>query len=485
MSKQVFYIPYKHILIIAALSVIAFFLYTPKHERGVDDNATVSPAVPLDISTVVQEKSSDEIIDVVTPKSPKVLTTVTDASSTIDGKHSDDRFKKSPAIVVGADANANADSDAPSLKSQEDKVVIRQGDVLSVLFDRYNLGQTALRHLLSADESLLALDTLRPEQILFFRYKDNTQYLEELELYKHPAYRVIYRRMPDGGFSYEVIRKKGDWHNERVSGVIEGSFYLSAQRAGLTEAEAATVTRIFQEQLNFSRAIRKGDKFQIVRGIQTINGQPTGQTRIDSARIQRRAYEHTAFLFDDGRYYDKQGQSLARAFTRTPLAKSYRVSSPFNPRRKHPVTGRVGPHNGTDFATPLGTEILSTGDGVVSRVGNHPYAGRYIDIQHGGQYKTRYLHLHRVLVRKGESITRGQIIALSGNSGRSTGPHLHFELHVYGRPVDPMKASIPMARSIPKKHRLSFERRVNQQIALLDAQSKTIKLVGNTGGFFH
>jgi murein DD-endopeptidase len=179
-------------------------------------------------------------------------------------------------------------------------------------------------------------------------------------------------------------------------------------------------------------------------------------------------------MHDDGRYYDKQGKSLARAFTRTPLSQKYRVSSPFNPKRVHPVTGRVGPHNGTDFATPTGTKVLSTGDGVVTRIGNHPFAGRYIDIDHGGTYKTRYLHLQRILVSRGESIRRGQTIALSGNTGRSTGPHLHFELHINGRPVDPMKANIPMAQSISKSEESAFAKRVTKQLALLDDSSSEI-----------
>ena len=356
----------------------------------------------------------------------------------------------------------------PKLQKKEDKVVVRQGDTLSMLFDDYSLGQTVLRAILSADESLLALETLQPGQILYFRYKDNTQYLKEMELYVHAGYRIVYRRIDDNAFNYEAIIQEGQWRSETISGTIEGAFYLSAQRVGLTEAEAAIVTRIFQDQLDFARVIRKGDQFQIVRSMQYIDNQPTGETRIDSARIQRHARQHTAFLFDDGRYYDKEGKSLARAFTRTPLSKSYRISSPFNPKRVHPVTGRIGPHNGTDFATPTGTRVLSTGDGIVVRVGNHPFAGRYIDIQHGGQYKTRYLHLHRILVRRGESVSRGQAIALSGNSGRSTGPHLHFELHIHGRPVDPMTAKIPTAQSIPLKDKRAFAKQVAQQTRLLD-----------------
>ncbi len=440
--EQTLYVPYKHVILVMVLAFIAIanWFYTPQPASLAQDSKT---AIPLDLP-LNTDNANPINMDTVAIDQKEILTTV-----------------------------------EPLPEINEHKIVIHQGDTLSMLFDNHNLGQTTLRYILSADESLLALETLRPGQILYFRHKENTQYLEEMELYKHPGHRIVYRRIADDAFDYETIIQEGEWRSEKVSGTIEGIFYLSAQRAGLTETETATVTRIFQDQLNFSRAIRKGDQFQIVRSVQYINNQPTGQTRIESARIQRRAHEYTAFLFDDGRYYDKQGNSLARAFTRTPLAKSYRISSSFNPKRVHPVTGRIGPHNGTDFATPTGTQVLSTGDGVVTRVGNHPFAGRYIDIQHGGQYKTRYLHLHRVLVRRGESVSRGQAIALSGNSGRSTGPHLHFELHIHGRPVDPMKAKIPLTQSISQKDKHVFAKQVAEQTRMLDAPHKPTEVAIN------
>jgi len=439
--KQILFVPCKYVVVVITLPfiLIAHWLYTPE--------AASLPQHPTTVINLDFPASVESTIAIDTPTELPV--------------------QKETAIIQ------------PLSNKSEDKVVIRQGDMLSVLFDSYNLGQTTLRNILSADESLLALETLRPGQILYFRYQENTPQLEEMELYKHSGHRIVYRRSADGSFTYETFIKEGKWHNERISGMVEGSFYLSAQRAGLTKTETAIVTRIFQDQLDFSRAIRKGDKFQIVRSVQTIDGQSTGKTRIDSARIQRRTHEHTAFLFDDGRYYDKQGKSLARAFMRTPLAKSYRVSSSFNPRRIHPVTGRVAPHNGVDFATPTGTKVLSISDGVVTRIGNHPFAGRYIDIQHGGQYKTRYLHLHKMLVRRGDSISRGQAIALSGNSGRSTGPHLHFELHIHGQPVDPMKAKIPISRSVPKRHKDSFTKKVVAQTFLLDTTTQLTEIVIN------
>ncbi|MFT5117621.1 MAG: murein DD-endopeptidase [Kiritimatiellia bacterium] len=459
-SEQTLYVPYKHVILVIVLAaiVIISWLYAPETPNPVQKSNTV---IPLELVLTTEnmvlkeenlEPNKDNLGLDINSNRPD---TVNESSVNVDALAVNQQQEAPPTVVASPEKN-------------EDKVVIRQGDILSVLFDKYDLGQTTLHNILSADESLLTLETLRPGQVLYFRYKENTRYLEEMELYKHPGYRVIYRRIADDAFDYETIINDGEWRNETVNGTIEGMFYWSAQRAGLTEIETATVTEIFQEQLNFSRAIRKGDRFQIVRSVQMIDDQPTGKVRIESARIQQRRREYTAFLFSDGRYYDKQGKSLARAFTRTPLNKKYRISSSFNPRRVHPVTGRVSPHNGTDFATPTGTTVFSTGDGTVTRVGNHPFAGRYVDIQHGGQYKTRYLHLHRVLVRRGETVRRGQAIALSGNTGRSTGPHLHFELHVHGRPVNPMKAKIPISRSVSKKDKPLFAKKVTEQTQLLD-----------------
>jgi len=116
---------------------------------------------------------------------------------------------------------------------------------------------------------------------------------------------------------------------------------------------------------------------------------------------------------------------------------------------------------------PVGTPIVATGDGRVTRVEKHPFAGRYVEISHGSQYTTRYLHLHRIYVKRGQAVQRGQRIALSGNSGRSTGPHLHFELHINDRPVNPLTAEIPTLVSIPKNKRQKFRERVAEIVAVM------------------
>ncbi|MFO8142850.1 MAG: peptidoglycan DD-metalloendopeptidase family protein, partial [Marinobacter sp.] len=141
------------------------------------------------------------------------------------------------------------------------------------------------------------------------------------------------------------------------------------------------------------------------------------------------------------------------------------------------VTGRVSPHNGTDLATPIGTPIMSTGDGIVHRTGDHPFAGKYVEIDHGNAYKTRYLHLHKVLVKRGQKIERGDRIALSGNTGRSTGAHLHFELHINGRPVNALTADIPTAADVPKAVARQFEEQTSLKLAVMGTAASRSNLI--------
>jgi murein DD-endopeptidase len=147
---------------------------------------------------------------------------------------------------------------------------------------------------------------------------------------------------------------------------------------------------------------------------------------------------------------------LAKGFLRLPTLTRYPVSSAFNPKRRHPITSRLAPHNGVDFAMPSGTPVVTVGDGEVVQSGYSPTAGHYLVLRHGRQYITRYFHLQQRLVAVGQRVKRGERIALSGNSGRSTGPHLHFEFHINQRPVNPLTARLPAAEELMGRERQLF-----------------------------
>ncbi|MDG2914185.1 murein DD-endopeptidase MepM, partial [Vibrio parahaemolyticus] len=145
-----------------------------------------------------------------------------------------------------------------------------------------------------------------------------------------------------------------------------------------------------------------------------------------------------------------------KGFLRFPTAKQFRISSNFNPRRTNPVTGRVAPHRGVDFAMPQGTPVLSVGDGEVVVAKRSGAAGYYVAIRHGRSYTTRYMHLRKILVKPGQKVKRGDRIALSGNTGRSTGPHLHNEVGINKQAVNPLTAKLPRTEGLTGSDRREF-----------------------------
>jgi murein DD-endopeptidase len=355
-------------------------------------------------------------------------------------------------------------------------LTITDGDTLSAIFKNHEISQSVMCQILSADESLLALDVISPGHRLTFTLDKETNKLVSMELFIHPGKRVIYNRVDDDSFDYDEITIPGEWKQELLDGDIISSFYLSALSASLTDQETGNITDLFYDQIQFARDMRVGDRFQVIRSRQFVDGEFTGQSRIEGVRIFRGERIYSAFLFDDGNYYDHEGESLTRAFRRYPTAGHHRIASHFSRARRHPISRRISPHNGVDFSMNKGTPVLSIGDGVVTRVRNHPFAGKYVELQHGGHYTTRYLHLGRILVKRGQTVQRGDRIALSGNTGRSTAPHLHYELHVNGRPVNPLTAKIPMASAVPDERLVEFNQRVGELVAMMEQPSRKIAL---------
>lgn len=365
-------------------------------------------------------------------------------------------------VAINLDAMTSQDQAVNNLfeTTADFNFEVKSGDTLSGLFQQAGVDQQTMYRVLEADLNVLALDSLMPGNKVKFYLNDQGE-LTKLELYFSVARQVIFTRESDGSYQFKDVMHEGFWQSHAVTGEIQGSFYLSAKRMGLTSAQIQRVEELLKEKINFSRDLRAGDKFSVLINSQYIDGDATGDTQVIGVSLKTHDSEINAFQFSDGQFYDEKGHSLVRAFQRLPLEHKYRISSSFNRHRLHPITGRVSPHNGTDFATPIGTKVIAPGDGVVSLVINHRYAGKYIVINHGGKYRTRYLHLSKALVKKGQRVTRGQVIALTGNTGRTTGPHLHYEFMINGRPVNAMTAKIPMAEGLNHKQLKQFYALVN------------------------
>lgn len=389
---------------------------------------------------------------------------------------------RKPAIEANTKANANTDEDnnydslvtTDPLKNVEQVTaplpsidyVIKSGDTLERIFARLGLSRESMYAVLEADQEYLVLEPLLPNDKFTFKLDENGELLSltrRIDISKS----VSYVQHDNGGFVYEEHIKPITYTDKVVHSKIVGNFYLSAKKAGLSDANILIINDVLKGRVDFRKDVRANDAFNFVVRNGSINNVRVGESQLEALEITIKGQTYRAFLHSDGRFYDQDGNSLTPALLRWPTRKEYRVSSPFNANRLHPITGHPAPHNGVDLATPTGTEVLATGDGVVTRIATHKYAGKYVVVEYTGPYSSRFLHLSKIVVKQGQKVKRGQVIALSGNTGRTTGAHLHYELHIKGRPVNPMTAEIPTTQSIPKVERAEYNANVKHWLTMM------------------
>lgn len=235
------------------------------------------------------------------------------------------------------------------------------------------------------------------------------------------------------------------------------NFDKAAKRLGLSRSEIASIKKQYQGKINFRR-LSKGDSFRVLfNGIGpnvSMTAVVFDTKRYGTITLYRNAQNH--LFYEEGEY-----KPAAGAFRRFPITGQIKVNSPFNPKRYHPILRKVRPHYGVDFKLKIGTPVYAPADGVVTYASYMRGGGYTVIISHKGGYRTVYMHLSKYDVRKGQQVRIGQVIAKSGNTGYSTGPHLHYEVHVNGRAVDPLKVDLPSGSpEVAKKLRKSFEETV-------------------------
>ena len=345
---------------------------------------------------------------------------------------------------------------------------VKQGDTFAVMAqNQLGLGYSEVLRLLDELPDKNALTRWRAGNSFEYQLDEEGKLLA-LRMMRNARSGFMVER-DDSGFEVATIERTGEASQRLFAGTVSGSFARSAQATGLSSAEISELTRVLGQRLDFRRDTRRGDRFQVLVESDVIDGS-SFDSRVLAVQYEGERFDMTLVRNSaDSKFYTPDGESLDPAFNRYPFEGSYRLSSGFNPSRRHPVTGRVSPHRGTDFAMPIGTPIKAPADGRVEKVGNHPAAGRYIVVRHDNGYRTRYLHLSRPLVSRGDRVTMGERIALSGNTGRSTGPHLHYEVLVNNSQVDPMKVKLPENKSLSGEQLMAFQRQAEPLLAILQS----------------
>ncbi|MFM4859715.1 MULTISPECIES: peptidoglycan DD-metalloendopeptidase family protein [Aeromonas] len=345
------------------------------------------------------------------------------------------------------------------------QVKVRRGDNMGVIFQRIGLSTTDL-HLIDQLDGSDPLRMLQPGQELTFKLTEQGE-LHSL-YYPHSLEQALKVSRKDDSFVARSVKLELDTREQVAKGEIRSSFWGAASEAGMTEDQIMDLAAIFGWDIDFAQDLQPGDSFRVVYEDKYQDDERVASGDILAAEFINQGAIYRAVLNQDGNYYTPEGKAMRKSFLRAPVNFKY-ISSNFNPRRLHPVTGKVRPHNGIDYVAPVGTPIMAAGGGSVVAAGYNQFNGNYVFIKHAGNYVTKYLHLSKRTVNKGQRVKQGQTIGLLGGTGRVTGPHLHYEFVVGGVHKNPRTLNLPQAETLTGRALASFKAQARPQLAKLDS----------------
>ena len=370
---------------------------------------------------------------------------------------------------------------APSDFLEKREHVVQQtkhGDTLLELLSRFRLPPAEKQVWTRSIKRNFGAQTLPPgKEIHFYFFKPVGQgrsqstpsQLRALEIDYNDASTLTWEKSAKG-ILFQQREKPYDVELKTASATVEDSVLSDGQKAGIHPTLLSQLADIFTWDIDLEKEIRQGDSFKIVYEQRSRKGQESkASLRILAAELINAGQKLTAVYFEkqrgQGNYYNLEGRSLARSFLRFPLEFTS-ITSYFTHSRFHPMLKTNLPHTGVDFAAQRGTPVRAVGNGVISQAGWNGTYGKAIDIQHDATYMTRYAHLSRLAdgIRDGVPVRKGQVIGYVGSTGRSTGPHLHFELYKDQQYVDPLSVDFPAEEAIEPALQRTFD---NQKQLLL------------------
>lgn len=378
------------------------------------------------------------------------------------------------AILEHSESGAPSQQATPALIRET--VAVRTGDTLARILTSRGHDATTVNRLMTAAPSRNALSSIRAGKAIEIT-TDGDGGLHEISYEQDPLRTLSIRRNEAGDFEGEVIEKQAFSVTRYAEGVIDDSLFASGKRAGVSDGVILKMADVFGYDIDFALEVRSGDTFRVLYEEVLVDGQKIRDGNVLSAEFvnQGKTYQAVHYAGADGRssYYTPDGMALRKAFLRSPVDFA-RISSRFNPNRKHPLLHTIRAHKGVDYAAPRGTPVRATANGRVETAGNKGGYGKTVVLQHANRYSTLYAHLDRIAanIRNGSRVTQGQIIGYIGSTGLSSGPHLHYEFRVAGVHVDPLKAKPAPAEPIATADRQAF----------LAEAGKLLAMMGSLGG---
>ena len=358
-----------------------------------------------------------------------------------------DSVLNKPLPIEDVTISENFDEKLPKIKNKTMHKV-EKGESLSVIFEEKKVPLNTAYKIFNADKKNI-LSTINPEDIMEFNYYGET--LDSIEITKDKINSILIEINDE--ISISKLKKNTQTIESFGTGLISTSFYIDALKQGIPDSIIMDFAYIFGWDVDFIFDVRKGDQFSVIFETEYSEGEKIDSGDIIYAEFINNNEKYVAQRFFDKaqgkQYFNENGENVKKAFLRAPLDFAY-ISSHFNPNRMHPILHKIKAHNGVDYAAKRNTPVQASGDGVISYVGFKGGYGRTVEIKHGGNIKTLYAHLEKFNKRAqvGAKVKQGEIIAYVGDSGRATGPHLHFEFWQGTKRTDPVKVQLPSAKPI-------------------------------------
>ncbi len=359
-----------------------------------------------------------------------------------------------PQALAALQAQAFAESSAkPGFGQPVDvPVKVQSGETLEAAVRRTGVAPDEARQVVDALGR--AFDTVNIKAGLTFnaaiaepQSRNGSARLIGISMRTGPASALTLSRTFDGALRLRELEEKVREETTVAQGEMKGSLYEAAEAAGATPTLTAEVAKLFSHKLDFSRDVQPGDEFKMVfdrkvtESGHTIQAGDLRYAEIAAKGQVTRFYRYQQPGAAQPEFFDETGKNIKGFLLRTPVDGA-RITSGFG-MRMHPILGYTRMHQGIDFGVPTGTPVYAAGDGVVEEARWAGGYGRWMKIRHTAGWETAYGHLSGWAVRPGQHVHQGQVIAYSGSTGESTGPHLHYEVIAAGRKVDPKSAKVP------------------------------------------
>ena len=347
-------------------------------------------------------------------------------------------------------------------KYKKVKHKIRSGETFDKILEKYIIDKNEIIKVKNSLKKKINLNKLNTNQIITFSLdKTNNKIIEFNYQVSNTQKIFLKRNLENDNFIEKILLVKLNKEIVFKENIILQSLYKAAINQKIPANTIIEFARIYGFQVDFQRDIRRQDKFQIMYEIFLNDKKEIVETgEILFANLNLGGQDNKLYYFDlegsEG-HYDKNGKSVKKALMKTPI-NGARLSSSFG-MRKHPIDGFNKMHRGTDFAAPMGTPIMASGDGVIKKAGWCGGGGNCVKIRHNSTYETVYAHMSKFArgIKSGVRVKQGQTIGYVGSTGKSTGPHLHYEVIVNGKKVNSQKLKLPSGKILKNKERKLFE----------------------------